>query len=331
MPPDHPTRRRAITIFATTAAGAIIGGPAFLTAAEYEWQGEAMGADAHIFFDGMDGRTARSIAVLVEAEIDRLENALSLFRPNSELCQLNRSGHLPEPSGDIRRALMLAVHVADLSGGLFDPTVQPLWEAHVDWFEDHHDAGLPPEYVIARARQAVDWRKIRFEPDAISLGKDQRLTLNGLGQGYVTDRVTELLVAKGLRYMLVDLGEQRAITTRRNGAPWLIAQANATPFQLAHGALATSEGSGCVLGANGAVHHLFDPRTGRSAAHWRTITVHHRSTAVADALSTALYIASEDEIRAMLPRLQGTTIWAVDAEGRRKHWSSGPTDGGITS
>jgi thiamine biosynthesis lipoprotein len=240
---------------------------------------------------------------------------------------LNHGGHLPEPSGDMYRALKLAVQVAALSEGLFDPTVQPLWEAHVDWFEHRRDAGLPPEHVIARARQAVDWRKIRLGPGAISLGEGQRLTLNGLGQGYVTDRVAELLVAKGLHHILVDLGEQRAIGPRRDGAPWLIARANANPIRLAHGALATSEGSGCVLGANGAAHHLFDPRSGRSAAHWRTITVHHRSTAVADALSTALYAASEDEVHATLPRLEGATIWATDPEGRRRHWSSGPPGG----
>jgi len=324
---DHPTRRRAITIFAAAAAGAIAGGPARPAAAAYEWRGEAMGADAHILFDGIDVRTARDTVALVEAEIDRLENALSLFRTNSELCRLNRDGHLPEPSGDMRRALALAVRIATLSDGLFDPTVQPLWEAHVDWFEGHRDAGLPPEHVIAHARQAVDWRKIRIGTDAISLGEGQRLTLNGLGQGYVTDRVAELLVAKGLRHILVDLGEQRAIAPRRDGAPWLITRANATPIRLVHGALATSEGSGCVLGANGAAHHIFDPRSGRSAAHWRTITVHHRWTAVADALSTTLYVASEDEIRAMLPRLEGTAIWATDPEGGRRYWSSGSPDG----
>src|SRR5690349_8337434 len=119
MPLDHPTRRRAITIFAATAAGAIMSNPARPAEAEYEWRGEAMGADAHIFFDGIDERTAQGIAVLVEAEIDRLENALSLFRVNSELCRLNRNGYLSEPSGDLRCALTLAIEIAGLSGGLF--------------------------------------------------------------------------------------------------------------------------------------------------------------------------------------------------------------------
>jgi thiamine biosynthesis lipoprotein len=91
---------------------------------------------------------------------------------------------------------------------------------------------------------------------------------------------------------------------------------------LSHGALATSEGEGYVFGAGGAAHHLFDPRTGRSAAQWQRITVHHRSAAVADALSTALYAASADEITAILTRLSGVSVWATDREGAERRWSS---------
>lgn len=326
MTPDHPTRRRAISIFAATAAG-MVSGPARPAAADYQWHGTAMGADARILLNGIDAHAARDVVLLAEAEIDRLETELSLFRQGSELCRLNREGHLAQPGGDLRRALALGLRIAELTGGLFDPTVQALWEAHVDWFADRAHTGLPPDSAIARARQAVDWRKIVPGPDAILLGKGQRLTLNGLGQGYVTDRVAELLIAQGLTSVLVDLGEQRALAPRRDGSPWLVARGESTPLRLTHGALATSEGSGCVLGAAGSAHHLFDPRNGRSAAHWRTVTVHHRSAAVADALSTALYIASADEIRDLLPRLEGATVWAVDHGGHRLHWSAAPPGG----
>jgi thiamine biosynthesis lipoprotein len=326
MLPDHPTRRRAITILASAAAVAIAG-PASPARADFEWRGTAMGTDARILFSGIEPGRARGIATLVEAEIDRLENALSLFQSGSELCRLNRDGALVEPGGDLRRAAALALQIADLTNGLFDPTVQALWEAHVDWFADKTHTGLPPEAVIAAARRAVDWRSVRLEPNSIHLGDNQRLTLNGLGQGYVTDRVAEMLAAKGFTNVLVDLGEMRAIAPRRDGSPWLIARRDADPLHLAEGALATSEGSGCVLGADGAAHHLFDPRSGRSAAHWRTITVHHRSAAVADALSTALSVASADEIQALLPRLSGTAIWAADLIGRHSYWAADPRDG----
>lgn len=326
MLPDLPTRRRVITIFASAAAGAMIGGPARSGRAEYEWRGTAMGADATILFSGIEPKATQSAIATVEAEIDRLEEALSLFRADSELRRLNREKVLHAPSGDMRRALSLALRIAASSEGLFDPSVQALWEAHIDWFAASPDAGLPPDSVIARARAAVDWRTILLQPDKIRLGEHQRLTLNGLGQGYVTDRVADLLYSHGFRNILVDLGEQRAVGPRQGGAPWLVARANATPIALTCGALATSEGGGCVLGASGAAHHLFDPRTGRSAGYWKKITVHHRSAAVADALSTALYVASGDEIEALLPRFAGTVIWALDHNEVEWRWISPPVD-----
>ena len=160
MRPDAPTRRRVITIFAAAAASAVTGGPARPREADYDWRGVAMGADATILFSGVEPKTARSAIAAAAAEIDRLEDALEPVPDGSELRRLNREKVLHSPSGDLRRALALALDIADRSGGLFDPSVQALWEAHVDWFAAAPDAGLPPDGVIARARAAVDWRRI---------------------------------------------------------------------------------------------------------------------------------------------------------------------------
>ena len=180
--------------------------------------------------------------------------------------------------------------------------------------------------VIANARAAVDWRKILLEPDNIHVDERQRLTLNGLGQGYVTDRVADLLHSLGLRHILVDLGEQRAIGPRRGGAPWLVARANATPIALTAVRLRPPK-------VRAACSALPAPRTIcsiRAAAAapriGKRITVHHRSAAVADALSTALYAASGDEIEALLPRFAGTVIWATDHDDRERQWISPPVD-----
>lgn len=328
--PERPTRRRAITILAAAAAGTLAGGPA-RSSTDCEWSGVAMGADARILFNGIDRDTARAAIELIEAEIDRLEDALSLFRRDSELCRLNRDRLLQSPSADLRRALTLAIDTAAASGGLFDPTVQALWEAHVDWFATAPDAGAPPVEVIIQARMAVDWRGVRIDADAIALGQGQRLTLNGLGQGYVIDRIAELLAGRGLKHVLVDLGEQRAIAPRLDGKAWQIARADQAPIALRRGALATSEGAGCVLGADGAAHHLFDPRSGRSASHWKKVTVHHRSAAVADALSTAFYIATGDEIASLLPRFPGASVWARDRADIDRGFSSSITSDVTTS
>lgn len=324
------TRRRAISILAATAASvAASARPTAATGAtgatELEWRGLAMGTDARIVFCGATEDKVRVMARTIVAEIERLERALSLFRADSDICRLNRTGSLTAPSGDLCRALALALAIAEATGGLFDPTVQALWEAHVDWFSLAPTAALPPDGALAAARTAVDWRKIRLTGDCVALGPGQRITLNGLGQGYVTDRIADLLRAHGFEHVLVDLGEQRALGPRNDRTPWWVERGNGGRIALVDGALATSEGAGCILGAAGAAHHLFDPRSGRSAQRWRRITVHHRSAAVADALSTALYAASAAEIATLVTSRPRVAVWATDRDGRDRHWGRMPT------
>lgn len=320
------SRRRVLTVLAATAAGLALGAErALATAVDTEWRGTAMGTDARLLFCGGEPAAVRAAVRIAVAEIDRLEDALSLFRDGSEIARLNRDGALASPSGDLRRALALAMSVARASGGLYDPTVQALWEAHVDWFAGRSTATLPPEAPIADARARVNWRGISLAADKVRLGEGQRITLNGLGQGYVTDRVADLLRERGFVHVLVDLGEQRALGPRADGSLWQVVRRDAEPIALSAGALATSEGAGCIIGAGGLAHHLFDPRTGRSAQRWRRLTVSHRSAAVADALSTALYAASHDEIADVLTRFAGVGVWATDRAGREWRFGAART------
>lgn len=329
MSREQLSRRRAITIIAAAAAGSLAA-PGRLGAeptGEYVWRGTAMGADAAIHFSGISPSDARAIAEMAAAEIERLELALSLFRIESDICRLNRGGRLLAPHGDLRRALALGLAVAKATGGLFDPTVQALWEAHIDWFSANPHAGPLPEKRLAAARAAVDWRKVSIADGMIRLGPGQRISLNGLGQGYVTDRVAALLRTRGLHHVLVDLGEQTALGPHIDGQAWRIAHDDAETIWLTEGALATSAGAGCTFGADGLAHHLFDPRSGLSAQHWQRLTVYHRSAAVADALSTALYAATASEIAKLVARSPGTCVWATDADNRVHRWISPPIAG----
>ena len=52
------------------------------------------------------------------------------------------------------------------------------------------------------------------------------LTLNSGAQGYITDRVTEVLRAQGFERMLVDMGEPRALAAKPDGTAWRIGIAN---------------------------------------------------------------------------------------------------------
>ena len=52
------------------------------------------------------------------------------------------------------------------------------------------------------------------------------ITLNGIAQGYVTDRVVDVLRARGLSTTLVNMGEIRALGARADGTPWRVGLAD---------------------------------------------------------------------------------------------------------
>lgn len=108
--------------------------------------------------------------------------------------------------------LARAVAIAELTGGAFDPTVQPLWALYARHFGTAGaDPAGPPAAALEPALALVGHRHLRVSPDRIALARrGMALTLNGIAQGYITDRVAALLRAGGIAHTLVDLGEARA-------------------------------------------------------------------------------------------------------------------------
>ncbi len=91
------------------------------------WRSQAMGAPAKIILYHPDRSTAERLLREAAQEAKRLENIFSLYREDSELAQLNRDGALASPSPDLVEVLRICHECWQASDGLFDPTVQPLW------------------------------------------------------------------------------------------------------------------------------------------------------------------------------------------------------------
>jgi thiamine biosynthesis lipoprotein len=280
------SRRRFIAI----SAAALAAGPA-LAAPGRRWTGIALGARASITLAHPD---ADSIVAAARAEIDRLEGVFSLYRTGSALSRLNREGVLDAPPFELVECLGIAGAVHAATGGAFDPTVQPLWAAYAEAYA----AGTrPTETSLTEARGRVGWSSVMVSPSRISFERHgMALTLNGIAQGYVADRVARLLEARGLRDILIDTGEFRALGGMSNGADWPVGLARGGMVGLRDRALATSAPLGTTFDPAGTVGHILDPRTGRPApASDRSVSVTAPTAALADALSTGLCLLDERE------------------------------------
>jgi len=269
-------RRRFIAISASCLALPAAAAPL------QQWRGTALGSAASIHLAHPE---AKAIIARAVAEIDRLEDVFSLYRAGSALSRLNRDGGLVAPPFELLECLSLAGLVHQATGGLFDPTIQPLWALYATSFA----AGdVPGDAAIAAAQSLTGWEKLGFDNAEVKMPKGMALTLNGIAQGYVADRVAQLLRDEGLGNILINTGELRALGGQPDGGAWPVSIAGAGKVALSDRALATSSPLGTVFDAEGRVGHILHPATGRPAkALWRGVSISADSAALADALSTA--------------------------------------------
>ncbi|QCO06047.1 FAD:protein FMN transferase [Azospirillum argentinense] len=319
------TRRRFLGIAAMAAGLALL--PGGLRAAGVPvrtWRGVALGADSVLQLAHPDPAEADRLIALCLEEVARLERVFSLYRTDSALARLNRDGVLDAPPADLVRLLSEAAAFSRRTDGAFDPTVQPLWQLYAGHFaRPGADPAGPPEAVLRAARELVDHRKLRIEPGRVAFaGCGMAVTLNGIAQGYVTDRVSERLRAEGMTDVLVDLGEIRALGHHPSGRPWSVGLAdplvegrNAGTLEIADRAVATSGGYGTPFDAAGRFTHLFDPATGGCAREWLAVTVLAPDATTADALSTALSVVPEARAAVLLDRFPGTAARLTRRDG----------------
>lgn len=324
----HLSRRRFIGVSAAAAGLNLLplGGTAGAQARLVTWQGRVMGAAATLQIHHHDQAAAQRLIERALAEMRRLEQVFSLYRDDSALSVLNRRGVLLAPPAELVALLADCRRYFELTGGGFDPTVQALWVLYRDHFSR---PGADPQGPPAAARRAalarVGFDQVDFNQDRIVLHRPgMALTLNGIAQGYATDRVVALLRREGIASSLVDMGESRALGARPDGAPWRIGVADpdqpdrlGATLDVVDRAVATSGAYGFRFDPAGHFNHLFDPRTGASAHLHRSVTVTMPTATAADALSTAFSLMTPEQIEQALRRLGEGRAGIVSASGAR--------------
>lgn len=318
------SRRRFLGVSLGCAATAL-GGMHYSSTADKPLQrftrtSQALGTCVSITLLARDDRWAGQAAEAAFAEIDAIEDALSLYRHGSDLRRLNRDGVLNNPDPRLVEVLRYAVQVSQASRGAFDVTVQPLWELYAS---ARRAGKLPGEADIAAARDRVDWRGVEIAERQIRFhDRRTQVTLNGIAQGYAADRAGAVLRKYGIEHALIDAGELAA-RGRNDASAWRVgvqhpdqADAYVAVAQLENRALATSGDYSTTFSDDRRHHHLLDPATGCSPGQLASVSIAAPTAMEADALSTACFVLGVDDALTLLQTRAGCDALFVTKEQR---------------
>ncbi|MGW2640885.1 FAD:protein FMN transferase [Streptomyces sp. NPDC001348] len=283
---------------------------------------------------------------VLDAELVAVDAACSRFRPDSELSRVNAAGGAAvSVSALFAEALDVALHAAEVTGGVVDPTVGTAVRAlgYGSTFAALTFAALRPQDLgpVRPAGPGADWRAVAWDRTArrLRLPPGVALDLGATAKALAADRAARRAAEVTGRGVLVNLGGDLSAAGDPPPGGWRIAVADdhAAPgtagrptVSITEGGLATS-GTAVRTWRRGErrVHHIVDPRTGDNPAPvWRTVSVAAVSCVAANTASTEAVVVGERALgrlrRAGLParlvRVDGAVErvcgWPADTAAR---------------
>ena len=300
-----------------------------------ELNGLTQGTTYHIVVEKIPGLDVMTLRQDIEKLFTEIDNSLSVYNDSSVISAINANrSDLTDTL--FREVFRDAAEVSEESGGLFDITIGPLvksWGFGPDAMKRFNPSMLDSLLAL------VGMDKVRLEGDRIiKADPDMFIDVNAIAQGYTVDLVADLIVSRGIKQCLAEVGGEVRTVGDKNGMGWKVgidtpADGNYTPgadiqarIRLDDRALATSGNYRKFFVENGVKYsHTIDPRTGYPVKHTLlSATIIAPTGAVADAWATACMVGGKDKAIAFIEKydfLEGYLIWS-DENGMMKSWIS---------
>jgi thiamine biosynthesis lipoprotein len=247
-------------------------------------------------------------------EVDRLDNLMSHYKPDSEVCTINREA-CRQPvvvTHELFNLLQESFRYSEETGGAFDITVGPLMKS---WGFFRGWGRLPAQAELEQALHRIGYQHVRLDAATRTLAFDQagiELDLGAIGKGYAVDRAVETLRAAGVTCALISSGTSSiyALGSPPGENGWEISvcdpidrrkQACSLRLQDLSISISGDYEQSFVLGGK-LYTHILNPRTGRPVENMLMTVVVAASNTASDALSTAFFVAGIERGRAFLER-----------------------------
>ncbi|CAM3519918.1 FAD:protein FMN transferase [Flavobacterium gelidilacus] len=259
-------------------------------------------------------------------EVKRIENLISDWIPTTQISSVNTNAGIqpikvdPEVYDLVERALK----ISKVTNGAFDISYASMDRI---WKFDGSMIKMPSKEEIKKSVEKVGFQNVILNPKDTTIflkNKGMKIGLGGIGQGYIADKIKELLKSKGCESGLVNVsGDISTWGKQIDGNPWTIAIINPmnknkvfATFPLEDTAVETSGSYEKYVTFNGKRYsHIIDPRTGYPASGIVSISVFAKQTEMADALATGIFVMGVEVGLDFVNQIKGLECIIVDDKG----------------
>ena len=257
------------------------------------------------------------------AEIERIENVISEWRPLTEVSQVNKkAGVSPvKVSTELLDLTERARYFSEVTNGAFDISFA---SADKLWKFDGSMKALPSEKEIAASIRLIGYQNIRINRKRSTLylrKKDMKIGFGSIGKGYAADRAKQVLIEKGVPAGIINAsGDMNTWGTHPDGTPWTAGISNpidknkvfaVLPLDL-HTAVVTSGNYEKFVHIGGKRYsHIINPKTGYPAQGLASVTILADSAERANGFSTSIMVLGAKkglELLARYPDVQGVLV-----------------------
>ncbi len=293
---------------------------------------QAMACQFEVYLNAAGPGSEADAAVAALDLVNELEEQLSAYRADSEICRLAATAYLQPVPVERRlfQLLELSLQLHHDTHGAFDITAGPLTKV---WGFFDREGKVPREYDLVEAMNLVGSNQIELDTEnqTLSLTREGvELNLGSIGKGYALDRCQEVLLDADVEDFLIHGGTSSVLAhgVRHDGLGrdgWEVGVPHPLRPDRRIGTVHLKNES---LGTSGAAFqaffhqgkkygHVLDPRTGKPATKVLSSTVIAPTAALADALATACYVMGPEETEAFLENYPAVAVLLV-VEGKRR-------------
>jgi thiamine biosynthesis lipoprotein len=264
---------------------------------------------------------------LAVAEVKRIENLISDWIPTTQISEVNRNAGIKpvKVDAEVFDLVGRSIKISEITSGAFDISYASMDKI---WKFDGSMKAMPTEEAIKKSVAKIGYKNIILDKKEQTIFlklEGMKLGLGGIGQGFIADKVKELLAAKGCTSGIINIsGDINAWGKQPDGKPWTVGIVNPlnknkifATFPLENSSVETSGNYEKFVVFNGIRYsHIIDTRTGYPATGVASVSVFAKQTEIADALATGIFVLGVDVGLDLVNQLKGIECIIVDDKGK---------------